>query len=310
MADWHELLFLENELNLKLSLSSGLVFSWQCLNGSEWTGVLANRLYVLKQINTSKILYQVWPDCSHGESSSSFLTDFFRLNDHSNLNDLLIEWSGVDPVFRKKLTDATLSGVRLLRVDPFESLVSFICSSNNNIGRITHMVHSLCHNFGECVAKRNDRQFYSFPTLPSMCQEDLESRLRLLGFGYRAKYINKCVSQVMERGGEEWLQSLKLCSYTDAWKSLQELAGVGPKVADCVCLMGLGHLEAVPVDTHILKITARDYKFEVPSSLTRKAYHQIGQHYRTLFGNKAGWAQAVLFAAEIKSTKAKRDCLK
>ena len=44
MADWHELLFLENELNLKLSLSSGLVFSWQCLNGSEWTGVLANRL--------------------------------------------------------------------------------------------------------------------------------------------------------------------------------------------------------------------------------------------------------------------------
>ena len=78
-------------------------------------------------------------------------------------------------------------------------------------------------------------------------------------------------------------------STVDAWKLLQELAGVGPKVADCVCLMGLGHLEAVPVDTHVLRVTARDYGLEVPRSLTTKSYCLIGGSRYSTIAAQAAW---------------------
>lgn len=103
---------------------------------------------------------------------------------------------------------------------------------------------------------------------------------------------------------------------TDAWKLLQQFPGVGGKVADCVCLMGLGHLEAVPVDVHISRLAVRDYASYLPpnlatiKSLSASNYriigeqhstynvticilYRIGDHFRSVFGDKAGWAQAV-----------------
>jgi hypothetical protein len=68
-----------------------------------------------------------------------------------------------------------------------------------------------------------------------------------------------------------------LLYFIEAWNFLKKLSGVGPKVADCVCLMGLGYLEAVPVDTHMLRVTARDYGLKVPHSLTENSYSLVGR---------------------------------
>lgn len=82
-----------------------------------------------------------------------------------------------------------------------------------------------------------------------------------------------------------------------------QLQGVGPKVADCVCLMGLGWGEAVPVDTHVWQIAQRDYKFGKGKhkSLTKATYDAVGDHFRQLWGKEAGWAHSVLFAADLKT---------
>lgn len=53
---------------------------------------------------------------------------------------------------------------------------------------------------------------------------------------------------------------------------------MGSKVADCICLMGLGHLKAVPVDTHILQVTIRDYSLDVPKTITNKSYSIVGKN--------------------------------
>jgi N-glycosylase/DNA lyase len=84
---------------------------------------------------------------------------------------------------------------------------------------------------------------------------------------------------------------------------LLQLQGVGPKVADCVCLMGLGWGEAVPVDTHVWQIAQRDYKFGKGKhkSLTKATYDAVGDHFRQLWGKEAGWAHSVLFAADLKT---------
>jgi len=91
--------------------------------------------------------------------------------------------------------------------------------------------------------------------------------------------------------------------YRKAHEELLTLQGVGPKVADCICLMGLGWGEAVPVDTHVWQIAQRDYKFGKGKhkSLTKATYDAIGSHFRDLWGKEAGWAHSVLFAADLKT---------
>lgn len=101
--------------------------------------------------------------------------------------------------------------------------------------------------------------------------------------------------QKLPEGGRE--------GYRTAHEELLHLQGVGPKVADCVCLMGLGWGEAVPVDTHVWQIAQRDYKFGKGKhkSLTKATYDAVGDYFRQLWGIEAGWAHSVLFAADLKT---------
>lgn len=165
-----------------------------------------------------------------------------------------------------------------MRQDVWEALVAFICSSNNNISRISQMVEKLCLNYGPFVAKIGERAYHDFPTPEALAGKDVESNLRSLGFGYRARYIYQTAVMVSQEREKGWLDGL--CNpespafgveakpgdemkpegrqgYRDAHEKLLELQGVGPKVADCVCLMGLGWGESVPVDTHGKSSTAR-----------------------------------------------------
>jgi N-glycosylase/DNA lyase len=150
----------------------------------------------------------------------------------------------------------------------------------------------------------------------------VEAHLRQLGFGYRAKYLAQTAVIIAEEKPPGWLDSLSYIPhieaddrdfkdfkdggrnrYRKAHEELLQLQGVGPKVADCVCLMGLGWGEAVPVDTHVWQIAQRDYKFGKGKhkSLTKATYDAVGDHFRGLWGKEAGWAHSVLFAADLRT---------
>lgn len=154
----------------------------------------------------------------------------------------------------------------------------------------------------------------------------MEAHLRELGFGYRAKYLARTATAIAEEKPAGWLDSLRnheelkdgnkdgnrdleilqqggSSGYRKAHEELLQLQGVGPKVADCVCLMGLGWGEAVPVDTHVWQIAQRDYKFGKGKhrSLTKATYDAVGDHFRRLWGKEAGWAHSVLFAADLRA---------
>lgn len=143
----------------------------------------------------------------------------------------------------------------------------------------------------------DDDTYYSFPTVEQLAQSGVEEKLRENGFGYRSKYISKSASFIMEQGGEKWLKQLKNEDYSTAKKQLTQLTGVGAKVADCICLMSLGHLSAIPVDTHIFQIAANLYMPHLlknkTKTVTEKTYNEIGDHFRTLYGPLAGWAHTV-----------------
>ncbi len=180
------------------------------------------------------------------------------------------------------------------------------------------MVHKLCLHYGPFLGRIGDEAFHDFPTAEALTGAQVESHLRELGFGYRAKYIAATARMVATEKPAGWLMTLRNpespsrgdsspsnpeAKYKDAHEQLLTLVGVGSKVADCVCLMGLGWGEAVPVDTHVWQIAVRDYKFAKTKTKTfsKVMYDAVGDHFRALWGKQAGWAQSVLFTANLKS---------
>lgn len=253
------------------------------------------------------------------DDTEALLRNYFNL--HHDLTELYKHWADVDPNFRKRAPKFT--GVRMLNQDAWEALVGFICSSNNNISRISQMVHKLCLHYGPYIGSINDTPFHDFPTPASLTKPGVEAHLRSLGFGYRAKYIAETARNITEDKPTNWLNSLRnpasiawgdlpriatdnpdpAPTYKFAHEQLLQLTGVGPKVADCVSLMGLGWGEAVPVDTHVWQIAMRDYKFGGKAknkTLTKALYDAVGEHFRQLWGDQAGWAHSVLFTADLK----------
>lgn len=190
----------------------------------------------------------------------------------------------------------------MLKQDPVENLFAFICSSNNNIQRITGMVEKLCETYGNHLLTYEDVAYYTFPSIESLAEEKVESKLRTLGFGYRAKFIQQSAAKIMKNGGRDWLLNLRTVSYLEAKSSLMTLPGIGAKVADCICLMSLNHSVAIPVDTHVFQIAKANYvpHLSQTKSVTDKVYNEISAHFQSLFGTYAGWAHSVLFSADLR----------
>ncbi|KAL4992777.1 DNA glycosylase [Aspergillus falconensis] len=333
-SEWRKLPIGLSELCINTTLRCGQTFRWHKVpDNDEWRCVLYGRLVSLKQDSTN-LYYRTYvkpklsDSCNGSESESkdttlAIIKHYFNLA--SNLTTLYAQWSSSDPNFRKKASQFT--GIRILRQDAWEALISFICSSNNNIARIGQMVEKLCVNYGVHVADIDGRAYYDFPPPARLAEDEgVEARLRSLGFGYRAKYIYQTAVIIAKQKESGWLNSLRnpeapafgsevvagqegemppegRSGYREAHENLLELQGVGPKVADCVALMGLGWGESVPVDTHVWQIAQRDYKFGkgAHKSLTKATYDAVGNHFRKLWGKEAGWAHSVLFTADLKT---------
>ncbi|CAG8836433.1 2468_t:CDS:2, partial [Racocetra persica] len=159
------------------------------------------------------------------ELIDKFLTDYFNLNPKINLRGCYDRWSMADKHFAK--IACQFKGIRILRQDPVENLFCFICSTNNNITRISQMIEKLCNRYGNLIYTLNGHEYYDFPTLDKLASSNVESELRQLGFGYRAKYITQTAKYLTENysDGEKWLSSLRNVDYNEAHSALLKLSG-------------------------------------------------------------------------------------
>lgn len=174
------------------------------------------------------------------------------------------------------------------------------------------MVERLCQAFGPRLVQLDDVTYHGFPSLHALAGPEVETHLRKLGLGYRARYVYASAKAILEeQGGPAWLQQLRVASYEEAHKALCTLPGVGAKVADCICLMALDKPQAVPVDVHVWQIAHRDYGWQPKTSQTKGpsplANKELGNFFRNLWGPYAGWAQAVLFSADLRQQNLSRE---
>ncbi|XP_077846429.1 N-glycosylase/DNA lyase isoform X4 [Macaca mulatta] len=286
------------------SLPSSWEYRWREQSPAHWSGVLADQVWTLTQTEE-----QLHCTVYRGDKSQpgrptpdelEAVRKYFQLD--VTLAQLYHHWGSVDSHFQE--VAQKFQGVRLLRQDPIECLFSFICSSNNNIARITGMVERLCQAFGPRLIQLDDVTYHGFPSLQALAGPEVEAHLRKLGLGYRARYVSASARAILEeQGGLPWLQQLREASYEEAHKALCTLPGVGTKVADCICLMALDKPQAVPVDVHIWQIAQRDYSWHPTTSQAKgpspQSNKELGNFFRSLWGPHAGWAQAVLFSADL-----------
>lgn len=220
---------------------------------------------------------------------STAIQRHLRLSD--NLNRINAQLAH-DPIIAQAIASAP--GLRLLRLEPWEGLMSFVCGSFSSIPRITKKVQNLCSRFGEPLAPFHGTNLHALPEPRRLARASL-SQLRACNLGYRDKYL-KGVAQAVERGDVDPSQ-LESRSYRDAREQLLELPGVGDKVADCICLFGLGKTEAFPIDVWIERALRAFYGKELKQHYGTAAltYARLSQFARDRFGPLAGYAQNYLF---------------
>lgn len=174
-------------------------------------------------------------------------------------------------------------GIRILRQDGWEALCSFIISQCNNISRIKGIVERLCEGFGDEI-KTPAGVCYAFPSASRLAELEPED-LACIRAGYRAEYIIAAARAVVS--GETDLDELRRCDYKSAIKALRSIRGVGEKVANCVVLFGLWHMEAFPVDVWMKRALKENFPPDFkPESLGE--YAGLAQQYIFYYARSTG----------------------
>jgi N-glycosylase/DNA lyase len=233
--------------------------------------------YLVHQQNRVFRVYQRGSTLYFDGTDEAFITHYFGLDDdYSEIMRRLVEEKTV------KRALGLYRGLRILHQDPWECLISFLCSSAKSIAQIRVIVEQLCRAFGESVSLEN-YQGYGFPCEGAI--DDLTS-LEGIGLGFRARYIHD-VNRIVEKG---YFQNIKGRPYEEARSMLVDLPGVGEKVADCVLLFSMGFGQAFPVDTWIKRGMEATY-FQGKKTSSKR----IGEFARERFGPSAGFAQQYLY---------------
>ncbi|KAG5730920.1 N-glycosylase/DNA lyase [Termitomyces sp. T112] len=315
------------QLSLAAVLKCGQSFRWTTVShadDTEYRLCLRDRVVCLRQSPTTLFYRSVYPDPQPSLTQAAlrdaetlvWLQDYFQLD--IDLAALYNEWSVRDPVFARM--QSRFQGIRILRQDPWENLVSFICSSNNNISRITKMVHALCKQYSPPLLTfpGENTTYHPFPPPSALAESSVSGSLRSLGFGYRAEFIQRTARMLVDTHGraalshdklepaEKWLMGLRDITTNEAREELLKFVGVGRKVADCILLMSLDKKEVVPVDTHVHQIAMKYYGLKGSPNgkkvnMTPKLYEDVNAKLFNVWGEYAGWAHSVLFTADLKS---------
>jgi N-glycosylase/DNA lyase len=224
-------------------------------------------------------------DASLAKIVTDHIVNVLRLHDDLNAFYQTFDPAKGDIVSK---TFPQLIGLRLMRGNnAFESLISSISTQHNSIVLWTKSVKAIRDTYGPIAHLSDGSTIHLFPkpeTLASANERDIEKT----GLTYRAKYIIEASRRV--RDGELKLEELQREDYEKAKIRLMELPGIGPKVADCFLLYGIGKTEAAPVDIWIHRIVRKLY-FHGASVSTEK----VARFLRERYGSWAGYVQLYLF---------------
>lgn len=264
-----------DNFSLDYTLDCGQVFRWDYIDGW-WTGVVNGNIARLRQDSKNS---EVFVD---SELPGSFFENYFRFDD--DLDSILREVNKdefMDEAIRK------YRGLRLIRQEPWECLISYMLATAWNIPNIKRAISLMCSTYGREI----EDGFYSFPEprdLAHACDDDLKG----CKLGFRSGRVIKAARHVED--GNLFLDEVFRLDYQSAKRKLMFLEGIGEKVADCILLFAFEKTEAFPVDTHVEKVVKTIYGHHdfFNGNATKS---KIGDWGRMYFGRYCGYAQQYFF---------------
>lgn len=254
----------KEDFNPEHILECGQVFSFRKNEAGEYEVLSADKKAIITELDSGFVIKT---------KDTAYFEEYFDLKtDYSSIKKRL----GKYKILEKPIEYGY--GIRILKQNLFETLISFIVSANNNIKRIKMILNRIREKYG-----KNMGDFHAFPTREELLRATVQD-FEELGAGYRAKYIFGVLRQVDEKTLESWrgLQTPQLRA------NLISLMGVGPKVADCVLLFGYGKKDVFPVDTWIAQMYNKYYR-----NLQNR--EKIRANLLSEFGEFSGYAQQYLF---------------
>ncbi|MFP4698111.1 MAG: DNA-3-methyladenine glycosylase family protein [Eubacteriales bacterium] len=265
------------DFNIKQILECGQCFRFKQLEENEYMIIAHNKILRIKQVDDVITLFNTTM-----EEFNNIWIDYFDLNtDYKRIKKILLKQDDfLYSAISKKY------GIRILRQDTWETLISFIISQNKQIPHIKKIVETISKAYGNYIGTYEGVEYYSFPT-PEQLIKATEAGLRECKTGFRAPYIIDACEKIIK--GDINLKELKKISTEDAKKRLLTIKGVGNKIADCVLLYGLARGEVFPTDVWIKRVVEHIYlKKEVK-------LEKIQEFASSRFGDIAGYAQQYLF---------------
>jgi N-glycosylase/DNA lyase len=271
-------LLVEGPFDLAASLESGQAHRWR--KKDQWySGVVRGNFIKIRQTPRGvEFCSEPWPEVS----VVPVLQNYFRLDDdlRAIYQEIMQDRRVADMVDR-------YPGLRVLRQEPWECLIAFICSANSNIPRIHQVMEKMADHFGNPISLNGEVR-HAFPT-PAQLAKAGEAELRRLGLGFRAPYVDRATRLLLEKSLE--LDALIKMPYDEAKARLMECPGIGPKIADCILVFSLEKMEAFPIDVWVRRALAEWY-FPGEKTPTNRVLEQWAHGY---FGRYGGYAQQYLF---------------
>ena len=275
----------DQPFDLDRTLSCGQAFRWEKAEGW-WQGVVDGQAIRIQQ-DAGRLTFS--------GADTGLVRGYFRLD--QNLPAIL---SSID---RDEVISAAIAecrGLRIVRQEPWECLVSYICATNTNIPAVKRRVSLMAERYGRAIEGPFGTA-YAFPD-PEVLAAVSPTDLRDCKLGYRTGYVHEAAAFATEH--PDWAEQVAALPFEEARQALMQFRGVGPKAADCVLLFAFGFFEAFPVDVWIRRIVAEVYLPDLTGrSCTPAEYERIRRFARDYFGEYAGYAQEYLYCVRNRATK-------
>lgn len=255
------------DFDLARIANSGQCFRWEPAQGGGYRVLSRDKCMYLRRLGERAFHLS----CNEAEFDETWRDYLDLAEDYAAIR------SRVDPEADPFLWRAMEQeeGIRILRQDPWETLVSFIISQNKSIPAIRRSVNLLCEACGQKLTDARGEIYHAFPS-PEQVATLNEGQLKACGLGYRWRYVRAAAEAVVTGGLD--LAALRDANEEQAIAELTKLLGVGVKVASCVSLFGLHHTNAFPKDVWIKRILQNEYPQGYPFE-RYSPYNGIYQQY-------------------------------
>ena len=243
---------ISDDFDMKKIADSGQCFRAIEVKPGVFRFVTRNSVVYIKKISEGKFD----ASCTAAEWAKTW-ADYFDLHrSYSQIREQLIKSSAGKP-YANYLKEALEfgKGIRILKQEPFEALLSFIISQRKNIPAIRTTVDALCDKFGKGIGTPYEK-IHFFPDVHTLAPTTLFD-MQALALGYRSAYVRDAIEKVHNRTVD--LETLHELPDAQLLEVFQRIRGVGPKVAACVALYSYHRLNVMPIDVWIQRAIDEDF---------------------------------------------------